>query len=217
MLSERGLILIVPLEGAAAPLAEHLHREGVAIPEIVGTPSDCRAFVNTWEALTGQRAVLELPQFLYRLDNVIPVHGVAGRLRRGSTAEAALLVEWANLFYTEAFGANTHAHAEDYVSELLDAAEPRGIWVWEVDGKPVSTASVNRITPHGAVISLVYTPPAERRKGCAAALTAALSAHLLTSGRQWCALYTDQTNATSNHIYQSIGYIRIGEQDDWVF
>ena len=52
----------------------------------------------------------------------------------------------------------------------------------------------------------VYTPPAERRRGYAGALVAALSQQLLDTGREFCFLFTDQANPTSNHIYQQIGY-----------
>jgi hypothetical protein len=61
----------------------------------------------------------------------------------------------------------------------------------------------------------VYTPPAERRRGYAGALVAALSQRLLDEGREFCFLFTDLANPTSNHVYQEIGYEPVCEVTQW--
>ena len=52
----------------------------------------------------------------------------------------------------------------------------------------------------------MYTPPEYRRKGYASSCVAALSKTLLDKGYQYCFLFTDLANPTSNSIYQKIGY-----------
>jgi hypothetical protein len=86
-----------------------------------------------------------------------------------------------------------------------------GVHAWEVDGAPVSMASLQGATRHGVRVSFVYTPPELRGKGYATACVAILSERALASGRRFCTLYTDLSNPTSNAIYRRIGYRPIGE------
>ncbi|MBC7462892.1 MAG: GNAT family N-acetyltransferase, partial [Actinobacteria bacterium] len=58
----------------------------------------------------------------------------------------------------------------------------------------------------------VYTPPIERRRGYAGALTATLSNELRNGGAKLM-LYTDAGNPTSNGVYQKIGYVKLAENE----
>jgi predicted GNAT family acetyltransferase len=88
--------------------------------------------------------------------------------------------------------------------------------VWE-NGEIVSMADLRRETAHGIAVSLVYTPPRLRNRGYATSCVAALTQRVLGSGKQFCCLYTDLANPTSNSIYQKIGYQPICDVQDWVF
>jgi len=90
------------------------------------------------------------------------------------------------------------------------------IFLWD-DGRPVSVAARNRPTPHGISVGYVYTPPELRGRGYATSCVAALSQHLLDSGYEFCTLFTDLANPTSNDIYQQIGYRPICDYDEYVF
>jgi len=57
----------------------------------------------------------------------------------------------------------------------------------------------------------VYTPRELRGRGFATATVAALSQLLLDQGHQFCCLYTDLANPTSNAIYQRIGYQAVSD------
>ena len=72
-------------------------------------------------------------------------------------------------------------------------------------------------TPRGVRINAVYTPPQSRRRGYASACVAALSQLLLGAGRQFCFLFTDLANPTSNRIYQQIGYRAVCDVDEYAF
>jgi len=89
--------------------------------------------------------------------------------------------------------------------------------LWEVDGRPVSTASAARAQRHGVTISRVYTPPEHRRHGYASACVAALSQRQLDAGYEYCCLYTDLANPTSNAIYQRIGYVPLADASHYRF
>jgi predicted GNAT family acetyltransferase len=63
-----------------------------------------------------------------------------------------------------------------------------------------------RPTDKGATVGGVYTPPEFRKKGYATSCVAEISRAILQGGKQFCALYTDLANPTSNSIYIKIGY-----------
>lgn len=213
----RKLNLVTPAEAVAPVLAERLLADGVALPGIRGEPAACQRFAEVWGQGSGQQAHLEMPQLLYRLDAVLPTTVVTGVMRKAYPVERAHLITWMDGFEEDAFGTFRPGESERYIDILMEASDGRGIWVWEVNGRSVSMVSVNRLTPHGAVVSGVYTPPEHRRNGYAGALTAEVSAQMLASGRKWCTLYTDRNNPTSNKIYQQIGYFVVAEQEDWGF
>ena len=78
-------------------------------------------------------------------------------------------------------------------------------------------ASWQSPTLNGVRVSTVYTPPEFRRRGYAAACVAALSQRLLDSGKRACFLFADRANATSNGIYQRIGYRQVAEFGEYFF
>ena len=55
-------------------------------------------------------------------------------------------------------------------------------------------------------VNAVYTPPEWRQRGYATACVAGVSEELLARGYEFCVLYTDLSNPTSNAIYTRIGY-----------
>jgi predicted GNAT family acetyltransferase len=102
------------------------------------------------------------------------------------------------------------------------ASNVSGIMLWEDEGEPVSFAGWGGRTPNGIRVGPVYTPPELRGRGYATALTAELSQRLLDGrlfdgGRQFCFLYTDLANPTSNAIYERIGYRRVAESAEVLF
>ena len=62
-----------------------------------------------------------------------------------------------------------------------------------------------------ARIGPVYTPSEHRRRGYAAACTAAVSQHVLDHHAEGCVLYTALANPTSNTIYRRLGYEAVAE------
>ena len=57
----------------------------------------------------------------------------------------------------------------------------------------------------------IDTPPERREHGYATSCVHALSALLLSRGHEYCGLYTDLANPTSNSIYRKIGYTPVGD------
>ena len=63
-------------------------------------------------------------------------------------------------------------------------------------------------------VNFVYAPPEFRNCGYGTSCVAALTKHLLDSGRTFCFLFTDMANATSNKIYRQIGYQHVCDMRD---
>ncbi len=80
------------------------------------------------------------------------------------------------------------------------------VYLWEVDGVPVSMVCFRHVTDDGVRIAPVYTPPEERGKGYATACVGQLMQQLLRGGVRWCSLFADVDNPASNRIYQRLGF-----------
>jgi RimJ/RimL family protein N-acetyltransferase len=128
---------------------------------------------------------------------------VAGQLRTFRPEEDDLLWDW-----HLAFGREVEPGAPDPHRDPAAMAGVHGeSFAWAVDGQPVSMARRRRPLLGGWTISGVYTPPALRGRGYAAAAVQALSATLLAEGASYVVLYTDRTNPISNRLYARIGFV----------
>jgi predicted GNAT family acetyltransferase len=197
-------------------IARDAHALYGALPGVIGPSAVSRAFSERWQALTGQSYRVGMQERIYRLDTVIPATGVPGRFRRATEADRALLIRWLAAFHDEALGEREHLDAERWVDNAL-ISPIRGVYLWEEDNAPVSLAGYGGPTLHSMRVGPVYTPTERRGKGYASACVAALSQYLLDEGRLFCTLFTDLSNATSNHIYQAIGYQPVCDVDLYEF
>ncbi|MFL7812745.1 MAG: GNAT family N-acetyltransferase [Anaerolineales bacterium] len=175
--------------------------------------------IDLWQAFTGKEASLEMALRIYKLDQVEPVRGVEGQSRLVDESDRDLLIDWYAGFHRDSMGNDPNpTHVRKQVKTYLEAdPRMRGMMIWEVGGIPVSMAGYAGPTPHGIRVGAVYTPPEQRRKGYASACAASVSQHLLDQGFQFCFLFTDLMNPTSNHIYQQIGYRPVCDVDRYIF
>ena len=121
------------------------------------------------------------------------------------------MLGWFTAFTREALNdESTASEAERQIRRRLDSPAA-GFRIWERSGEPVSFCGFSGRTPHGIRIGPVYTPPEHRGHGYATSLVAEVSAELLAVGYEFCFLFTDLANPTSNAIYQRIGYERVCE------
>src|SRR5438132_565173 len=98
------------------------------------------------------------------------------------------------------------------------AVSDRRFHLWlDARGEPVASANFTGVTPLGARINAVYTPPTHRGRGFASALVGALCQKLLDSGRRFLVLYTDAANPTSNSVYRKLGFLPIAEHANFKF
>lgn len=199
---------------AIALLVADARRLGL-LAGILGPKEHARAFADAWTAAGGAPARLAISERIYRLTTVVPPRPVPGAVRVATQADRDLVVAWTEGFMRDAFGEADPADVTSTADRWLSGRE-RTLNLW-VDSEPTSLAGVGGPTPNGIRIGPVYTPPAARRRGYASALVAAVSQAALDAGRQFCFLFTDLANPTSNHVYQDIGYEPVRDVDAYAF
>jgi FR47-like protein len=173
--------------------------------DVAGAPATVEAFVDAWTTSASGTATVRMNQRLYGLGTLVTPN-VPGTVRGAEDADRSVLIDWFVAFGTEiAVPVGDAARAID--ARLVSG----GLHLWEVDGDPVSMAGSSPVIAGMARIGPVYTPPAQRRRGYASAVTAAASADALARRAEQVVLYTDLSNPTSNSIYQAIGYRPIAD------
>jgi predicted GNAT family acetyltransferase len=194
-------------EGIAAALqaiAHNLQRSGRPLPTVNGPAAVATHFAEIWSALTGVTHELAMATRVFALRAVVHPWYSPGHLRPATAADHELAAAWLRLFSQEA----EHNAAIDEVQlhkSIRQKIADRQLFFWE-DGEAVSLVGLTRPTAHGIGIGPVYTPPQHRGRGYASSAVARLSQDMLDAGKEFCALFTDVANPTSNHIYQAIGY-----------
>lgn len=197
----------------ARALVEDLVAEETALPGVLAPSEDAESFARAWSDATGESAEISMRQRAFELREVKLPGATNGDLRPATMGELDLVTDWCYRFMVDAFGEGDIERAREIVElRIADGA----IYLWEKE-RPVSMAMKTRPTRRGISISFVYTPPELRKRGYATACVAELSRQLLESGREFCSLFTDLSNPTSNHIYQEIGYRPVADFDQYRF
>lgn len=200
---------------AAQVLAEALAASlvGVERCEVSGPRQLAGLVASTVAGTLGGRREIVMDQRLMVTTEVVRPVGVPGRARRVTASDDELVAAWFDAFAVEALG--SPSRDRDHWSSVLAAPHWR-IWLWEVDGEPVSLVNSRQSTSVSSRIGPVFTPRSRRGRGYAAALTAAVAADRLDAGDERVTLYTDVTNATSNALYARIGFTDIGAHGAWL-
>ena len=161
--------------------------------------------MRAWTPLTGTST--ELVYGLRMLECVslqAPVD-VPGSARAVREDEFDVYFAWARAFMTE-----LSLPDHDPVGSTRSSLEHAQWWV-DGEGHRVSVASGRPPARGVSRVGPVFTPPQHRRRGYAAAVTAAVTAAFFAHGAERVILYTDAANPTSNAVYERIGYVQLAE------
>lgn len=181
----------------------------IEMTSVISLKSWAYRFAEKWQVQTGMGHHLLMDQGLYRLDEVNEALQQSPGSWRLADKEDCLLIEgWFTIFEEDTGLPITPK--EDVKKRVAAFVSGREVFLWEHDGKVVSMMKKSRPTQHGVTVSLVFTPHEERKKGYARTMVAACSTELLKN-YDFCVLYTDLMNPTSNKIYREIGYERIAD------
>jgi uncharacterized protein len=197
----------IPVE-AIPGLVSELRRVYNWIPAVLGPEAAGTFFAAAWAASTRCTPRSGMRHRIYAARHaLLPEAQPAGHLRLAGPADIDLLVPW-----TDAFVRETGLLPVDYDDRVRRLIADQGLYVWD-DGQRRCMIAAMAPTPNGIRIGYVYTPPVDRGKGFASAATAHLTQLMLTRF-DFCTLYTDLSNPTSNSIYQRVGYRPIADVSD---
>ena len=183
------------------------------VPGVLGPLEIAGEFAAIWTRVTGVKHRVGMRQRIYELRQGVHPGPIPGRLRVATEDDLPVVTNWTAAFNREALLGRDPRDAEEMAKSAIGHGD---LYLWE-DGKPISMAARRRPTTHGVAVSFVYTPPEQRKKGYATACVAGLSQILLDSGYEFCSLFTDLANPTSNSIYQKIGYVPVCDFTEYVF
>lgn len=198
----------------AAALASRLAAGTFETTGTTGPPAATEAFAGTWTAATGTTVTARNALGLYRADSVAAPADVPGGVRAAGESDVALLTGWIVAFLTEVDQSDRQPDPEAVLRSRMAGDRLR---VWVVEGRPVAMASTSPPVDGVSRVSLVYTPPEDRRRGYAGAVTAGVTAQELASGAVACMLFTERANTTSNSVYRRIGYVDLGDHLEVTF
>lgn len=208
-------MLDTEIDGAVGRLVGHLQSGKVRVPGVVGPEAEARSFSSQWiRTFPGCSAIPRKRLRVFEARSVIDVPLAPGRLRPAEMADRRLMAQWVAAFTREAVGEDAgpgkaERNAEKYIAE-------RNLYIWE-DDRPVSIARQSRAMKNGTNVTLVYTPAALRNRGYATSCVYALTKKLLAGRYSFCNLHTDLSNPASNHIYQKIGFVPLGDTLEFDF
>ncbi|MEM7134172.1 MAG: GNAT family N-acetyltransferase [Chloroflexota bacterium] len=207
-----GVVLYYESEDETAALeaiAHNLYADGHALPTVQGPVASSAYFAKFWCQLTGKISTIDSETRAFELREVIHPTYSPGHLRLATEDDYDLAFQWLHEFGVEAMSMEGQSEKEARraaVQRLRDGM----LFFWENE-EPVSMAGLTRPTARGISIGPVYTPPDQRGHGYASSAVARLSQDMLDTGKEFCALFTDLANPTSNSIYQKIGYRPVGD------
>ncbi len=197
-------------------IAQYLKDHGADFPGVVGPAEEVAHFASVWAKMNGKKPMLGMSQKIYKITEVkIPY--TLGSMRLATQSETAQIAQWLSEFAIESLPVKEQRPLSELQTHAARAISAGQIYVWSVEGRLTTMAMASRPTRNGISISAVYTPKHLRKNGYASALVARLSQHMLDTGKEFCVLYTDLANPTSNRIYQNVGYKEVSDSKYVIF
>ena len=203
----RGVYVGALAEQLAEPIADAFADVLPELPGVAGDRPAARRFADRWCELRGGHAIESRGTRLHKLITLTPLEADAGSARPMNRDEIGLVSTWGN----EGFAEELRTGYEEWAERQY---RDRTMWIWEVNGEPVSMVGYHLPLFGVCRVGPVYTPPEHRRHGYAGALTSHVSARILAQGNQAC-LYTELANPTSNKIYHQAGYRPVADFVDF--
>lgn len=200
----------IPLDESLQCLADGFLREGVSLPGAIGPKEVAERFAAIWSSLTDCRVELEMPLRVYELRTVNSEVIGEGRLRLAQEADLEWIVSGTVGFLVDG-GLDNAPDLEGVRRAARRQVERQDLYLWEHEGEIVSMAATTRATGRGIALNQVYTPKELRGRGYATSCVASLGQHLLDSGYEFCTLFADLKNPTSNGVYLRVGFEPIGD------
>jgi predicted GNAT family acetyltransferase len=188
--------------------------EGVTLKGICGEPQSAERFAQVYSKARGTSSYSHMNMEAYYCPEVEKPLNVVGTIHRAAIHQVEIVAEFMAGFSEGAYGISVDPASQ--MGAAKGAIESGNIYLWTVEGHPVSMANIAHRSPRHARINAVYTPSALRKKGYASALVAELCS-ILETERLVPMLYADLKNPDSNKVYKNIGFVESGKIADIKF
>ena len=213
---DRNLIVTQGPDEVWPEVASSLKGKAIDIPGVVGPAVQSERMAQEWAQVRRCKFRLAMDQRLYILAEVIWPEGIPGKAKLVEEHDVANLATYIEGFYRDAIPWEMPSK-EQILENALGRIPAKMTYFWEVNGESKAMAALSRPSGRGITINAVYTPVEHRKRGYATALVAAISQEGLNRGKEFCVLYTDLTNPTSNSIYQKVGYTPVCDSRNYRF
>jgi RimJ/RimL family protein N-acetyltransferase len=198
-------------------LIKKLNRKYSEIPGVLGFKEGAERFAKLWCEIKAVKFKLAMNERLYKLTHVAEETLGKHQFIKATDLYEDIVLRWGMEFMLEALPERDSEINERSLENRKEDIKEGRIFLLIDNDEPVSMARKAGKTPNGIAVNLVYTPPKLRRKGYATECVAKLSKLLLEEGNNYCFLFTDLSNPTSNSIYQKIGYQAVMDVDEYHF
>ncbi len=197
---------------AASLIAELAERvKDSRLPGIASTPEHAKRFLAEYCPRSGASAGKSLRLMAYACPVVKTPAGIPGGWRKAGEEHAETVADFLCGFQMDCF--QTQTDREEALAGANGMISSGKLLVWENDGKTVCMGGAFRNFARHAKLGPVYTPPEERNKGYAAALTAVVSQQVLDEGLLPI-LFADADYPASNKAYRNVGYVSAGDVEE---
>jgi RimJ/RimL family protein N-acetyltransferase len=162
-----------------------------------GVDPAASAIADIWIARHGGTSSIVSRQFLFALGTTAGLRHPPGALRAATQRDAALAKQWGD---AAAVDSGVSVLDGNFCVRLIGAGQ---LHLWE-DGAPRCLLGISHSSPRAAALAIVYTPPAERRKGYARRAVAALSEQLAARVPKRY-FFVDPRNRAAQALAQHLG------------
>ncbi len=204
------------LESITALTKELLIRN-MELPGVVGFKAGADKFAKLWCNIKNLQLILIRNEKIFKLQTVAKETLGKRQLVAGDKSNQILILNWAKEFMLEALPESDDVSIKRNQNAIMEDIKKDKIFLLIEEEEVVSMARKAGKTPNGNLVNFVYTPLHLRNQGYATECVAKLSQILLEEGNNFCFLFTDLMNPTSNSIYQKIGYRPVIDVDEYKF
>ena len=181
---------------------------------ISGKPEFVKAFANQYSKITGALSKTSLSMESYECKKIIKPKKVLGKLIKAELNHLDIIAEFWVGFAFDCFGISIVK--EKQIPGVKSMIESGNLYLWEVEDEICGMVNIAHRSEKYARINNVYTSIEHRKRGYASAMVAEICLMLIKEGLIPM-LYADITNDDSNKVYKTIGFVKKGRIDNFVF
>jgi|GEM_PF-254418 Predicted acetyltransferase len=181
---------------------------------ISGKPEFVKAFAKQYSQITGAINKISLSMESYECKKVVKPKKVSGKLIKAELKHLDIIAEFWVGFAFDCFGISIVK--EKQIPGARFMIESGNLYLWEVEEKICGMANIAHRSKKYARINNVYISIEHRKQGYASAMVSEVCSIIIKQGLIPM-LYADITNDDSNKVYKTIGFVKKGRIDNFVF